>query len=128
MTWRRCCILVLDELFDLSNIPSRDEIATRIGIIRKSIEYILDLIDDISLLGFPSSPLLPIDWTKISPLQCKCLVIFYLFDEGYEFSIPFWRISWELCISSGFFEILCVRPFIPDLDIILYKWTDIGLT
>jgi hypothetical protein len=86
------------------------------------------LIDHISFLGFPGSPLFPIYWTKISPLQCKCLVIFYLFDEGYEFSIPFWRIPWELSISSGFFEIFGICPFIPDLDVILYEWTDIGLT
>lgn len=103
MAWWRCRIFILDKLFYLSYIPSRNQITTRIRIICEGIQDILHLIDDIPFFGFPGTPLLAINWTKISPLNCKFCIYFYFFYEFLHCFIPFWRISRKFFILSSLF-------------------------
>ena len=128
MTRRWRSVFILDEFFDLTDIPSGDQIASRVWIMSDGIEYILHLIDDISFFCLPSPPLLAVDRTKISPLQGKIYIGFDLLDEYKELSIPLWTIARKILIFSGFFEIFGKCPFIPDFDVVLNEISDIRIT
>ena len=127
MTWRRSSILIFDEFFYFSYIPSRDKIPTTIWVICENIEYNLHLIDNSSLFCFPCSPLFSIDRTEISPLQSKFLIIFYILYKFEKCTTPLRRITRKTYIFSCFLEIFRKCPLIPDFYIILDEISDIGI-
>ena len=106
------------DIVDFRHVPGADDVAPRCRTMFYHVDGVLDLVNRPALAVGPFAPLHAVNWPQVTPLLGKRVISRDFFNKRFHADAPLLAVNlWN--ILTGFFQIILIRPFVPDMHAIL---------